>query len=70
MKKKIKKRIVRAPLKLATLDSFLTGKGKLEEFQAVAIKEVLAWQPGEAMKKNKRQRAATIVGRKLRLEFV
>jgi antitoxin HicB len=36
--------------KLATLDSFLKQEGKLEEFEAVAIKEVLAWQIGEAMK--------------------
>jgi antitoxin HicB len=97
-----KKRIVRSPAKLATLDDFLKSEGKLEEFEAVAIKEVLAWQIGEAMKANnisrKRlaermqtsrsqigrlldptdgnvtlttlQRAATIVGRKLRLELV
>jgi antitoxin HicB len=36
--------------KLATLDDFLKQEGKLEEFEAVAIKEVLAWQIGEAMK--------------------
>ena len=36
--------------KLATLDDLLKGQGKLEEFEAVAIKEVLAWQIGEAMK--------------------
>ena len=35
---------------LMTLDDFLKDEGKLEEFQAVAIKEVLAWQIGEAMK--------------------
>jgi antitoxin HicB len=40
----------RTPRKLGTLDSFLKGEGKLEEFEAVAIKEVLAWQIAEAMK--------------------
>ena len=40
----------RSTAKLATLDDFLKGQGKLEEFEAVAIKEVLAWQIGEAMK--------------------
>jgi len=35
---------------LSTLDSFLKGQGKFEEFQATAIKEVLAWQILEAMK--------------------
>ena len=29
---------------LTTLDEFLKAEGKLEEFQAVAVKEVLAWQ--------------------------
>ena len=87
---------------LTTLDEFLTEEGKLEEFEAVAIKEVLAWQIAEAMKaqnlsrkrlaermKTSRsqisrlldpndgnvtiatlQRAAQMVGRKLRLELV
>ena len=97
-----KKKKVRSPAKLATLDDFLEDEGKFEEFEAVAIKEVLAWQIGEAMKarnisrrslaermKTSRsqigrlldphdgnvtlttlQRAATLVGRKLRLELV
>lgn len=101
-KKKPTKRTVRSASKLTTLDDFLKGEGKLEEFQATAIKEVLAWQLGEAMKANKLsrkrlaermhtsrsqvgrlldpkdgnvtlttlQRAANIVGRKLRLELV
>ncbi len=99
---KKKKKTARSAAKLATLDDFLKGEGKLEEFQAVAVKEVLAWQIGEAMKamnlSRRRlaermhtsrsqigrlldpkdgnvtlttlQRAATIVGRKLRLELV
>jgi predicted XRE-type DNA-binding protein len=33
-----------------TLDEFLEEEGTREEFQAVAIKEVLAWQIAEAMK--------------------
>jgi antitoxin HicB len=39
--------------KLSTLDDFLAGEGKREEFEAVAIKEVLAWQIAEAMKASK-----------------
>jgi predicted XRE-type DNA-binding protein len=97
-----KKRTPRSAAKFNTLDDFLKEDGKLEEFQAVAIKEVIAWQISEAMRKGnlsrKRlaeqmktsrsqvsrlldpkdgnvtlatlQRAATIVGRKLRLELV
>jgi len=97
-----KKKISRSTDKLTTLDEFLAGEGKLEEFEAVAIKEVLAWQITQAMKtqnlsrkrlaermKTSRsqisrlldpkdgnvtiatlQRAAKIVGRKLRLELV
>jgi antitoxin HicB len=93
---------VRSTKKLTTLDDFLAEEGKREEFEAVAVKEVLAWQIGEAMKASKisqsglaqrmktsrsqvrrlldptdgnvtlatLQRAATIVGRKLRLELV
>lgn len=87
---------------LTSLDTMLAKDGKLEEFQAVAIKEVLAWQIENAMKEQhlsrKRlaermgtsrsqvsrlldpkdgnvtittlQRAAEIIGRKVRLEFV
>lgn len=98
----MKKRAVRSPAKLSTLDDFLKEEGKREEFEAVAIKEVLAWQIAEAMKagnisrngmaqrmKTSRsqigrlldpkdgnvtlatlQRAASIVGRKLRLELI
>jgi hypothetical protein len=36
----------------STLHDFLKEQGKLEEFQAIAIKEVLAWQIAEAMKAN------------------
>ncbi|HEY2184160.1 MAG TPA: helix-turn-helix transcriptional regulator [Xanthobacteraceae bacterium] len=88
--------------KLTKLDDFLNEECKLEEFEAVAVKEVLAWQIAEAMKaqnlsrkrlaermKTSRsqisrlldpkdgnvtiatlQRAAKIVGRRLRLELI
>lgn len=42
---------------LTTLDDFLKKEGKLEEFEAVAIKEVLVWQIGEAMKAQNLSRA-------------
>ena len=47
-----KKKSPRSPAKLSTLDDFLKQDGKLDEFQATAIKEVLAWQIAEAMKAN------------------
>lgn len=37
----------------SSLDSFLEEEGVLNEFQAKAIKEVIAWQLGEAMKERK-----------------
>ncbi|MDQ3561137.1 MAG: helix-turn-helix domain-containing protein [Pseudomonadota bacterium] len=95
-------RELRSPDELSTLDVFLDEEGTLEKFQAAAIKEVLAWQIGEAMKAEKLsrkdlaermgtsrsqisrlldpndgnvtlntlQRAAEIIGRKVRLELV
>lgn len=86
---------------LSTLDDLLTEEGRREEFQAIAIKEVLAWQLAKAMEEKhlsrKRlaermgtsrsqigrlldpadgnvtiatlQRAAEIVGRKVRIEL-
>jgi transcriptional regulator with XRE-family HTH domain len=54
MAKRAKRR--RSARKLSTLDDFLTKEGKREEFEAVAIKEVLAWQIGEAMKASKLSR--------------
>lgn len=98
----MKKKPARSAAKLTALDDFLQEEGKRDDFEAVAIKEVLAWQIGEAMRegnlskngmaqrmKTSRsqvsrlldpkdgnvtlatlQRAATIVGRKLRLELV
>ncbi|MCC6919859.1 MAG: XRE family transcriptional regulator [Alphaproteobacteria bacterium] len=35
------------------IDDFLREEGVLEEFQARAIKEVIAWQLGRAMKERK-----------------
>ena len=90
------------PAALSTLDEHLRSEGSLEEFEAVAIKEVLAWQIEQAMKAQKLsrkrlaermgtsrsqvgrlldprdgnvtlrtlQRAAEIVGRKVRVELV
>ena len=98
----MRKKTSRSTAKLTSLDDFLKEEGKREEFEAVAVKEVLAWQIAEAMRKSnlsrKRlaermktsrsqvsrlldpkdgnvtlatlQRAATIVGRRLRLELV
>jgi len=47
MKRKKTKRSIG---ELRTLDDFLKEEGKLEEFEAVAVKEVLAWQIANAMK--------------------
>jgi predicted XRE-type DNA-binding protein len=55
---KKKKKIPRSPAKLSALDDFLKGESKLEEFQATAIKEVLAWQIEQAMKANNLSRSA------------
>ena len=45
-----KKKTTRSTDGLTMLDDFLKQEGRLEEFEAVAIKEVLAWQIAEAMK--------------------
>ena len=90
------------PHRGSTLDEFLSQEGVLEEFQARAIKEVVAWQLAEAMRERKLsknqlakqmktsrtqidrvldpaagnvtietlQRAAGMVGRRLRVELV
>jgi predicted XRE-type DNA-binding protein len=46
-----------------TLDSFLEQEGVLGEFQARAIKEVIAWQLADAMKERKlsKNRLATMM---------
>lgn len=48
----------------STLDSFLAEEGVLEEFQAKAIKEVIAWQLAEAMRERSisRNKLATLMG--------
>src|SRR5262245_47729690 len=51
-----KKRNSRSTAGLTTLDDFLEEEGKRNEFEAVAIKEVLAWQIAEAMKAQKLSR--------------
>lgn len=45
-----KKKVIRSPTKLTTLDNFLGEDGKRDEFEAFAVKEVLAWQIEQAMK--------------------
>lgn len=40
------------------LDDFLKAEGIFEELQVEAIKEVVAWQLGEAMKKRKVSKAS------------
>ena len=44
MTKTKKTKSPRSPAGLSTLDDLLKEDGKLEVFQATAIKEVLAWQ--------------------------
>src|SRR5437016_14361189 len=51
-----KKKTRRSVNHLTKLEQFLKDEGKLEEFEAVAIKEVLAWQIAEAMKAQKLSR--------------
>jgi antitoxin HicB len=48
----------------STLDSFLDEEGVLEEFQARAIKEVIAWQLAEAMTERNlsKNKLATMMG--------
>jgi plasmid maintenance system antidote protein VapI len=47
----------------STLDSFLEKEGVLAEFQAKAVKEVIAWQLAEAMREQgvSRSRLATLM---------
>jgi predicted XRE-type DNA-binding protein len=45
-----KKKAARSTAGLTRLDDVLAQEGKLEEFEAVAVKEVLAWQIAQAMK--------------------
>lgn len=50
MTKPRKNKAPRSVADLSTLDDFLKEEGTFEEFQSIAIKEVLAWQIAEAMK--------------------
>jgi hypothetical protein len=45
-----KKKAPRSSAELSTLDDFLKEIGKFEEFQSIAIKEVLAWQAAQSVK--------------------
>jgi predicted XRE-type DNA-binding protein len=56
-----RKKSPRSPTKLSTLDDFLKDDGRLEEFQATAIKEVLSWQIAEAMKANNISRSGLAI---------
>lgn len=42
----------------STLDSFLQEEGVLEQMTARAIKEVIAWQLGEAMRQRRMSKSA------------
>lgn len=48
----------RSTRNLTTIDDFLADEGKRDEFEAVAVKEVLAWQIEQAMKAGKLSRSA------------
>ena len=49
-KTKKKKKAPRSSAEFSTLDDFLKEQGTLEEFQSIAIKEVLAWQAAQSVK--------------------
>ncbi|HEU0082394.1 MAG TPA: hypothetical protein VFQ87_05925 [Bradyrhizobium sp.] len=57
MTKARKKKSPRSTADFSTLDDFLKEQGKLEEFQAIAINEVLAWQTAKAAEANKASRS-------------
>jgi hypothetical protein len=57
MTKAKKKKMLRSSADLSTLDDFLKEEGTFEEFQSIAIKEVLARQIAQAMKANKISRS-------------
>jgi hypothetical protein len=50
MTKAGKKKAQRSSAEFSTLDDFLKEEGKFEEFQSIAIKEVLAWQAAQLVK--------------------
>jgi hypothetical protein len=50
MTKAGKKKAARSSAELSTLDDFLKEEGTFEEFQSIAIQEVLAWQAAPSVK--------------------
>jgi hypothetical protein len=50
MTKARKKKAPRSAAEFSTLDDFLKEQGKLEEFEAIAVKEVLDWQIAEGIR--------------------
>jgi hypothetical protein len=50
MTKARKKKAPRSSAEFSTLDDFLKEEGKFEEFQSIAINEVLAWQAAQTVK--------------------
>lgn len=57
----VKKRTTRSAHDLTSLDDVLAAEGALGEFEAVAVKEVIAWQIAAAMRsKNISQRALAL----------
>jgi hypothetical protein len=59
MTKARKRKAPRSSAEFSTLDDFLKGEGKLEEFQAIAIKEVLAWQAAKGIRLAKTRATAS-----------
>jgi hypothetical protein len=49
-KSKKKKKPPRSLAELSTLDDFLKEQGTFEEFQSIAIEEVLVWQAAQSAK--------------------
>lgn len=52
-----KKARTRSTKNLTTLDDFLADEGKRDAFEAIAMKETLAWQLEKAMKAKKLSRS-------------
>jgi hypothetical protein len=59
MTKARKRKSPRSLAELSTLDDFLKEEGKLEEFQAIALKEVLAWQTAKGVRPAKTRATAS-----------
>jgi antitoxin HicB len=56
----------------SSIDDFLKEEGIFEEAQAQAVKEVVAWQFAEEMRKKKisKARRAAMLGRRVTIELV